>query len=63
MGATDARYYASITDAAYRFSPFQLTADDLNRMHGIDERISVASYAKMVAFFYELMQAWTQADL
>ena len=63
MGATDARYYAEITDAAYRFSPFQLTAEDLNRMHGIDERISVESYAKMVAFFHELMLAWTQADL
>lgn len=63
MGATDARYYAGITDAAYRFSPFHLTAEDLNRMHGIDERISVESYGKMIAFFHELMQAWTQADL
>ncbi len=63
MGATDARYYAAITDAAYRFSPFHLTAEDLNRMHGIDERISIESYGKMIAFFHELMQAWTQADL
>lgn len=63
MGATDARYYASISDAAYRFSPFKLTAEDLGRMHGIDERISEESYGKMILFFHELMQAWGQADL
>jgi carboxypeptidase PM20D1 len=63
MGATDARYYAPISDAAYRFSPFKLTAEDLGRMHGIDERISVESYGKMIVFFHELMQAWGQADL
>lgn len=63
MGATDARYYAPISDAAYRFSPFKLTAEDLGRMHGIDERISVESYGKMIVFFHELMRAWGQADL
>ena len=63
MGATDARYYASISDAAYRFSPFKLTAEDLGRMHGINERISVESYGSMIAFFHELMQAWSQAEL
>ena len=63
MGATDARYYAPISEAAYRFSPFKLTAEDLGRMHGIDERIAVESYGKMIVFFHELMQAWGQADL
>lgn len=63
MGATDARYYAPISDAAYRFSPFKLTAEDLDRMHGIDERISVESYGKMIVFFHELMQSWGQANL
>lgn len=63
MGATDARYYSEITDAAYRFSPFHLSVEDLNRMHGIDERISLESYGKMISFFHELMRAWAQADL
>jgi len=63
MGATDARYYAPISDATYRFSPFKLTAEDLGRMHGINERISVESYGKMIVFFHELMQAWGQAEL
>ena len=63
MGATDARYYAPISDAAYRFSPFKLTTEDLDRMHGIDERISVESYGKMIVFFHELMQSWDKADL
>jgi carboxypeptidase PM20D1 len=63
MGATDARYYARISDAAYRFSPFVLTAEDLGRMHGIDERLSVDAYGKMIMFFHELIQAWGVAEL
>jgi carboxypeptidase PM20D1 len=63
MGATDARYYARISDASYRFSPFKLTAEDLGRMHGIDERLSLESYEKMIVFFHELIQAWGIADL
>ncbi len=63
MGATDARYYAPISDATYRFSPFKLTAEDLGRMHGIDERISLEDYGKMIVFFQELMHAWGEADL
>ena len=59
MGATDARYYAPISDAAYRFSPFVLNAEDMNRMHGIDERISIEGMAKMVAFFIKLMPKWS----
>lgn len=61
MGATDARYYARISDATYRFSPFRMTPDDLGRMHGINERISVEAYGKMIVFLQELMQAWGQS--
>ncbi len=59
LGATDSRYYPVISDAVYRFSPYVLTGSDLNRMHGIDERLSVESMQKMVVFFYHLLQHWT----
>ena len=54
LGATDARYYAPVSRAVYRFTPYLSTKNDLNRMHGIDERLSVESMGKMVVFFYQL---------
>ncbi len=58
LGATDSRYYPEISDAVYRFSPFQLTGSDLKRMHGIDERLSIDSNQKMAVFLYHLIKAW-----
>lgn len=58
LGATDSRYYPVISDAVYRFSPYQLTGSDLKRMHGIDERLSVEANQKMAVFFYHLIQSW-----
>lgn len=63
LGATDARHYAPVSDAVYRFSPINMVLDDLNRVHGIDERISIDNYARMIVFFEELIKAWCVAGL
>jgi carboxypeptidase PM20D1 len=63
LGATDARYYAGLSDSVYRFSPYQVTSVDIGRVHGIDERLSVEGMGKMVAFFVHLMRAWSGEDL
>lgn len=62
LGATDARYYAEISDSVFRFCPFILNKDDLPRMHGIDERLSIEGLGKMVQFFYELVRVWGVAE-
>lgn len=43
-GASDSRHYLDITaNGVYRFFPLflNLTAGELNRVHGVDERIKV----------------------
>ncbi|OJX40871.1 MAG: hypothetical protein BGO78_12415 [Chloroflexi bacterium 44-23] len=62
LGATDARYYAPVSQAVYRFTPYLSTKNDLNRMHGIDERLSVESMGKMVVFFYQLIRLWSKSE-
>ncbi len=57
-GATDARYYASISDQAFRFTPLFLESEDLHRMHGINEKVHVESLGTMVQFLIHLMQVW-----
>lgn len=56
-GTTDARHYAPYSDHVYRFLPFRLTADDRARIHGTDERIALADYAAVVAFYVQLLRA------
>jgi len=54
--ATDARHYAIVSDSVYRLLPIVVTAEDLERFHGIDERISVKGYADAISFYAEVMR-------
>jgi carboxypeptidase PM20D1 len=54
-GATDARHYAGLSDNIYRFAPFVVRPEDLKRIHGTDERISVEHYAQCVRFYHQLI--------
>ena len=56
VGATDARHYAVITPNAYRFLPLELEGSDVARVHGVDERVSVANYGRAVRFLRRLLQ-------
>jgi len=62
LGGTDSKHYARITDAAYRFAPLQLKAEDTKRLHGIDERIAVDAYAKMIPFYEALVRRVAGSD-
>jgi carboxypeptidase PM20D1 len=42
-GATDLRYFRRLGIPAYGFFPMTLSKEELFRMHGVDERISVAN--------------------
>ena len=48
---TDSRHYEGLADQQYRFLPARLGAADLARIHGVDERIAIANYAEMIAFY------------
>lgn len=55
IAATDARHYAKAADAAYRINPFKITGDDLERFHGIDERLSIENLGRGMNFFGALL--------
>lgn len=58
LGATDARYYTGLSENVFRFSPMQLTSEQLDLVHGTNERIAVESLGKMVQFFGQVIRAW-----
>jgi carboxypeptidase PM20D1 len=56
LGATDSRHYNALTNQIYRFSPVKMNAEDLKRVHGINERISISDMGKSVKFFIALIE-------
>jgi carboxypeptidase PM20D1 len=53
--ATDARYYSGLSRNVFRFLPLRLTSRDLERMHGIDERIGIREYETAIRTYRELI--------
>jgi carboxypeptidase PM20D1 len=56
FAGTDSRHFESIADDVYRFAGMSLTKDDIARFHGVDERISIDDYAKVVAVYDRLLR-------
>ncbi|MDX2000990.1 MAG: M20 family peptidase [Chitinophagales bacterium] len=56
VGATDSRHYVEVADNIYRFQPIKLKQEDMARLHGINERISVADYKEAINFYYQLIK-------
>ena len=56
IGATDGRLYAGITENIYRFVPISMDSVDIGRIHGKDERVSVAALGDAVRFYRRLIQ-------
>ncbi|CAM3800603.1 M20 family peptidase [Mesobacillus thioparans] len=56
FAGSDAKHYDSISENTYRFLPVQLTSDDLNRMHGTNEHISIENYLDAIRFYMEIIR-------
>jgi len=54
--ASDARTFTPISDHVYRFSPFALTREQRQSMHGVGERLSVDSLGRGVHFYREVLR-------
>lgn len=54
---TDARYYSGLSRNVFRFLPLRLTPRDLDRMHGIDERIGIREYEDAIRIYRQLVIA------
>jgi carboxypeptidase PM20D1 len=56
LNGTDGYHYRPIARAQYRFVPVRMTPADLERIHGVDERIAVDNYVEVVRFFMEFVR-------
>jgi carboxypeptidase PM20D1 len=56
IGATDSRHYGGLTQELYRFLPIRMDSADMQRIHGIDERLSTQDYADAVRYQVQLLE-------
>lgn len=60
-GATDSRHYDALAGTRCNFAPILVDAADLERIHGTDERLSRANYARLIEFNRRLLAHYTEA--
>jgi carboxypeptidase PM20D1 len=53
---TDSRHYQELTGSIVRFSPHRLNPEELARIHGHDERISVENFNRGLQFYEALFR-------
>jgi carboxypeptidase PM20D1 len=56
IAATDGRHYGAICDDIYRFLPIRLNQDNIQSMHGIDERLPVEGFKDAIRFYIQLIR-------
>ena len=53
---TDSPHYENIAENSFRFVPMRIKKEDLKRIHGIDERVSVKNYTEIIRFYVQLIR-------
>ncbi|WP_369370738.1 M20/M25/M40 family metallo-hydrolase [Promicromonospora sp. Populi] len=56
LASSDARTFTPISDHVYRFSPFALTREQRQSIHGVGEHLSVDSLGRGVHFYREVLR-------
>ena len=53
---SDARHYAGLCPDVFRFVPLRVTTQDMQRIHGTNERIAIGDYQTVIRFYHELLR-------
>jgi len=56
IARTDSRHYSVITDNIFKITPVMMNSDDLKRVHGVNERLSVEGLGRAIQFYAELIR-------
>ena len=59
-GGTDSRFFRAKGAIAYGFEPLILTPEDLDLIHGHNERIAITQFHQMVKLLYEIVKRVAQ---
>jgi len=55
IGGTDEKHYSKVSDNLFRFLPSVFDSEDLKRIHGINEKISIDNFKNCIRFYRQLI--------
>jgi len=55
-GASDSRFMSVVSDNCYRFTPFKVTDEQINSVHGADENLTLSNLVPAVDFYKNLIK-------
>lgn len=58
IGATDSHKYYIVSPNVYRFMPIQITENEQQTIHNVNERISTDNYKRMIYFYKQLISGY-----
>ncbi|MCL2054522.1 MAG: M20/M25/M40 family metallo-hydrolase [Oscillospiraceae bacterium] len=58
VAGSDSRFYSSISDNIYRFSPMIMTEAERSSIHGVNEKISEENFKSMIQFYISLLNPY-----
>lgn len=58
VGGTDSKHFEKVSIDQYRFIPFSFDPEEQKRFHGINERISIEDYTRMIKFYFKVLQSY-----
>jgi carboxypeptidase PM20D1 len=53
---SDSRHFTQLSKNIYRFAPIFVDSEVMSRIHGPNERISIADFKRGIGFYYRLLQ-------
>ncbi|MFD6164525.1 M20/M25/M40 family metallo-hydrolase [Oerskovia sp. NPDC060287] len=56
LGASDSRHFCEISEHVYRFSPFAMTREQRESIHGVDEHVTIDALGRGVVFYRALLR-------
>lgn len=57
LGASDSRHFTAIGDTVYRFTPFEMSAEERGTLHARDERIHVRTWLRGIDVYALLLRS------
>jgi carboxypeptidase PM20D1 len=62
LAGSDSVHFLGLSDNVFRFSPVRVTSQDVGRLHGTNERISVDNLAELIRFYHRLLTTGAQSS-
>ena len=55
IGSTDSKHFEEVTQESFRYLPVRMDREELSKIHGVNERISISAHMQCIAFYETLI--------